>query len=55
LVWDPTKPDGQPRRRVDASRAEEALTWKAKVSFREGLANTVQWYLANREQAERLT
>ena len=55
LVWDPTKPDGQPRRRVDASRAEAALTWKAQVSFRDGLANTVQWYLAHREQAERLT
>jgi len=52
LVWDPTKPDGQPRRRVDASQAELALSWKAQVSFRDGLSNTVTWYLANRELAE---
>ena len=53
LVWDPTKPDGQPRRRVDASRAEEALGWHAHMTFREGIANTVRWYLDNRELAER--
>lgn len=52
LKWDPSKPDGQPRRRIDASRAQELLQWKASMEFSEGLANTVKWYLENREQAE---
>ena len=52
LVWDSTKPDGQPRRRVDASRAEAALGWQAGTSFEDGLRATVEWYLANRAVAE---
>ena len=53
LRWDPTKPDGQPRRRVDPSRAEQVLGWRAQMSFDEGLRRTVEWYLANRAEAER--
>ncbi|MGH9134480.1 MAG: GDP-L-fucose synthase family protein [Ilumatobacteraceae bacterium] len=53
LRWDPTKPDGQPRRRVDASRAEQLLGWRAQMPFDEGLRKTIDWYLANREAAER--
>jgi GDP-L-fucose synthase len=53
LRWDPTKPDGQPRRRVDATRAEHALGWRAQMPFEQGLRATIDWYLANREQAER--
>jgi GDP-L-fucose synthase len=53
LVWDPTKPDGQPRRRVDASRAERVLEWHAHTDFEDGLRRTVEWYLANREEAEK--
>jgi GDP-L-fucose synthase len=53
LVWDPTKPDGQPRRRVDASHAESALGWHANMDFHRGVENTVRWYLDNRELAER--
>ena len=53
LVWDSSKPDGQPRRRVDASRAERELGWHASTTFEDGLRNTVEWYLANREQAEK--
>jgi len=53
LVWDPTKPDGQPRRRVDPSRAEQLFGWRARMPFEEGLRNTIDWYLANREEAER--
>jgi GDP-L-fucose synthase len=53
LVWDSSKPDGQPRRRVDASRAERELGWHASTKFEEGLRNTVEWYLANRELAEK--
>ena len=53
IVWDPTKPDGQPRRRVLAERAEHLLGWRAKMNFREGLQRTLDWYLANRDEAER--
>jgi GDP-L-fucose synthase len=52
LVWDSTKPDGQPRRRVDASRAEAALGWHAHTSFEQGLRETVEWYLSHRAVAE---
>lgn len=53
LVWDPSKPDGQPRRRTDPSRAETALGWRATMPFDEGLRRTIDWYLAHRELAER--
>ena len=53
LVWDPTQPDGQPRRRVDPSRAEQLFGWRAQMSFEDGLRRTIDWYLANREEAER--
>lgn len=53
LVWDSSKPDGQPRRRVDAGRAERELNWHASTKFEDGLRNTVEWYLNNRELAEK--
>ncbi len=53
LRWDPTQPDGQPRRRVDAHRAEELLGWRASMPFEVGLGTTIEWYLANRAEAER--
>lgn len=52
LVWDSSKPDGQPRRRIDPSRAEHVLGWRAQMPFREGLQRTVDWYLTHREIAE---
>jgi GDP-L-fucose synthase len=52
LVWDASKPDGQPRRRVDASRASRILGWKASTDFTEGLRATVEWYLAHRAEAD---
>ncbi|TSA52084.1 MAG: GDP-L-fucose synthase [Actinobacteria bacterium] len=52
LVWDPTRPDGQPRRRVDASRAERELGWHSHTDFEDGLRQTVDWYRANRAVAE---
>ena len=45
IVWDATKPDGQPRRCLDVSRAEEGFGFKAKTDFREGLEKTIEWYL----------
>ena len=53
LVWDATKPDGQPRRRVDPARAEELFGWRAQMPFEEGLRRTIDWYVANRDEAER--
>ena len=44
LVWDPSKPDGQPRRCLDTSRAERLLGWKAETPFEDGLARTIAWY-----------
>jgi GDP-L-fucose synthase len=51
LVWDSSRPDGQPRRRVDASRAERELGWHATMDFEDGLRETVKWFLANRQEA----
>jgi GDP-L-fucose synthase len=48
LVWDPTKPDGQPRRCLDTSRARDLLGWSARTPFREGLSRTIAWYTAHR-------
>lgn len=53
FVWDATRPDGQPRRRVDATRAERELGWHAHTNFEDGLRQTVDWYLANRTDAEK--
>jgi GDP-L-fucose synthase len=44
IVWDTTKPDGQPRRCLDVSRAEREFGFRAKVDFREGLERTIEWY-----------
>lgn len=44
LVWDTTKPDGQPRRGLDTSRAREEFGFEAKIPFRQGLIDTVAWY-----------
>jgi GDP-L-fucose synthase len=43
IVWDPTKPNGQPRRRLDVTRARERFGFQAKTSFDEGLRRTVEW------------
>ena len=52
IRWDTTKPDGQPRRRVDPSRAAREFGFHARVPFAEGLRRTVDWYLAHRAEAE---
>lgn len=51
LRWDRTKPDGQPRRALDTSRARERFGFVARTSFREGLRRTVEWYEAARRAA----
>ena len=47
LLWDANYPDGTPRKLLDSSKIS-ALGWKPKISLREGVAATYQWYLANR-------
>lgn len=49
IEWDTSKPDGQPRRKLDTSRAEARFDWTASTEFRDGLRETIQWYEANRE------
>ena len=44
IRWDTTKPNGQPRRRLDVSRAEKLFGWRARMPFPEGLRKTVGWY-----------
>jgi GDP-L-fucose synthase len=44
VVWDATKPDGQPRRRLDASRAEKHFGFRARIGFEVGLEQTIAWY-----------
>jgi GDP-L-fucose synthase len=53
IRWDTSKPDGQPRRRVDPGRAAAAFGFTATTDFAEGLRRTVDWYLAHRDEAER--
>ena len=55
IRWDPSKPDGQPRRRVDNTRARERFGFQASTSFADGLRTTVDWYRANRVEAEART
>ena len=47
LVWDRTKPNGQPRRKLDVSRAQSNFGFRARVDFEDGLKRTVDWYVQN--------
>ena len=49
IVWDTSKPNGQPRRRLNVERAEREFGFKAKIDFEEGLRRTIEWY---KEQVE---
>ncbi len=42
--WDPSKPDGQPRRCLDVTRAEQEFQFRANISLRDGLRETIEWY-----------
>jgi GDP-L-fucose synthase len=48
IVWDTTKPDGQPRRMLDTTRALAEFGFRARSNFREGLAKTIDWYRSTR-------
>jgi GDP-L-fucose synthase len=51
IVWDTSKPNGQPRRKLDCSRAEREFGFVSSIDFAEGLRRTVNWYLAERAKA----
>lgn len=48
IIWDPTQPDGQPRRRLDVTKAQREFGFRARTDLRTGLANTLAWYLESR-------
>jgi len=47
IIWDSSKPDGQPRRMLDITKAEKEFGFKAKIRFEEGLRKTIKWYVSN--------
>jgi len=49
LIWDESKPNGQPRRALDVNRARNYFGFQAKMDFREGLKQTIDWYRANQK------
>jgi len=49
LIWDTSQPNGQPRRGLDVSRAEENFGFRASTPFEEGLRRTIDWYRKNRK------
>jgi GDP-L-fucose synthase len=50
LVWDTSRPNGQPRRVLDTSKAEEYFGFRAQTNFEEGLRETIDWYRKNRDR-----
>lgn len=53
IIWDTSKPDGQPRRCLDISKAKRKFGFEAKTNFEEGLKKTIDWYLQDREDKKR--
>jgi len=49
IIWDSTKPDGQPRRMLDVTKAEKEFGFKAKTRFEQGLKKTIEWYISNQK------
>jgi GDP-L-fucose synthase len=49
IVWDRTKPNGQPRRKLDVSLAEKEFGFRAQTNFEEGLRKTIEWYFATKK------
>ncbi|MDH3603898.1 MAG: GDP-L-fucose synthase [Candidatus Tectomicrobia bacterium] len=49
LTWDTSRPDGQPRRCLDTTRAWQAFGFRAQTPLQEGLRQTIQWYISHRQ------
>jgi GDP-L-fucose synthase len=54
ILWDPSKPDGQPRRMLDVTKAEKEFGFRAKTKFDEGLKKTIEWYISNRKTSSQV-
>jgi len=52
IVWNTSKPDGQMKKILDVTRMKEVLEWQPPTSLPEGLRKTIQWYTANKEEAD---
>ena len=52
LAWQTDKPNGQPRRGLDVSRAKEYFGWSAQVPFEEGMRRTIEWFKENKQLIE---
>jgi len=50
ITWDTTKPDGQPRRMLDVTKAEKEFSFKARIGFEEGLKKTIDWYVDKKQE-----
>jgi nucleoside-diphosphate-sugar epimerase len=50
IVWDTSKPNGQPRRKLDVSRAREWFGFEANTRFEGGLRRTIEWYVAEQRK-----
>ena len=55
IVWDTSKPNGQPRRCLDVNRAKQFFGFQAKHSLQDGLKKTIQWFRANRDSLREVT
>jgi GDP-L-fucose synthase len=55
IVWDTTKPNGQPRRCINADRAKQCFGFQAKHTLQKGLNKTMQWFFANRSNLRQVT
>ena len=49
IIYDTSKPDGQPRRCLDTSRAKDRLGFEAKTNFKDGLKQTIEWFLGEQQ------
>ena len=52
IVWDTSKPNGQPRRALDTERAREYFGFEAEMPFKDGLKRTIDWYMENKNQIQ---
>jgi len=52
IIWDESKPNGQPRRRLETARAAERFGFRASVGFEQGLRHTIEWYASQTVQSE---
>jgi GDP-L-fucose synthase len=49
IIWDPSKPDGQPRRMLDTTKAFKEFGFKARMPLEEGLRRTIEWYVSTKQ------